>query len=919
MNITDYAKSPRSILGNQASANYQEHLSKIDQVRNGIYHNRKGQIPLSEITKDQDKLRKRIAREGFGLDTKSALERINGVPNFQDVAIIKKLARNSLSICRVCIRNSYGPSGYGTGFLIAPEILITNNHVLPDPETAKYSLAQFNYEIDESGRMLDPVSFKLNPEKFFLTSTYEPINDDPLSGLDFTLVAVDSLSDDSIPLEQFGFIRLDCNLGKIIEGENCVVIQHPNGDYKKVVLKDIRMITLTDNCLIYESDTLPGSSGSVVIGLGTGEVVALHHSSIPRLDSDGNWLRRDGSMVQPNDSDDMIDWIGNEGIRVSRIIDVIKKYPLSENMNAFKTRILTLSQPQPSKSVVSANMGSPHEEKQSTDKINNMEPLRYFEILLADHPQFIEDWENRSGELIKNLQSCVPLLPSSADPYNKRLFYLTVQSAKNPWLLASEIESLPHIEECIPDLQTITDIGISEENRSNVTGVESNLITKREDPWNEPEFLSKWGQSVSVKEAKKTGADYYRWWNWIAIRCPQDSIRAKDPKWKNITENLGKLRFVQLDTGYSRHSKVFEGWDLNQDYDFIDTDENAEDIMEGGLLRHAGHGTRTASIVVGNEIKAALGNVDGNGGLLTIGQNHYSKLIPYRIAKSVILIGRGKELMDAVKYAIRNNSDVMFMCMGSYPRPMFEAISKEAYYNGIIWVCAAGNEVELVVAPAMYPGTLAVAAINPDDKPWRGSSNGKSVDIAAPGEDVYVPVFDNNGKESMNYGSGTSYATPHVAAAAMLWKAKNLYDISVKYIYPWQIVEAFRYCVKKTARKPYKNWNTYYGEGILDLNTLLNEPLPDAKLLKDAYEGEKDPQYKDPGIREAAHYIWNVIMRKIKPGSTESLSEFELTDRGKQALEAFAKPSGLLKTESTRAANEVNMKSFIRDYFEQND
>lgn len=45
------------------------------------------------------------------------------------------------------------------------------------------------------------------------------------------------------------------------------------------------MLTLKDDFLIYESDTLPGSSGAVVIGLGTGEVVALHHSSIPNKKS----------------------------------------------------------------------------------------------------------------------------------------------------------------------------------------------------------------------------------------------------------------------------------------------------------------------------------------------------------------------------------------------------------------------------------------------------------------------------------------------------------------------------------------------------------------------------------------------------------------------------------------------------------
>ena len=41
---------------------------------------------------------------------------------------------------------------------------------------------------------------------------------------------------------------------------------------------------------------------------------------------------------------------------------------------------------------------------------------------------------------------------------------------------------------------------------------------------------------------------------------------------------------------------------------------------------------------------------------------------------------------------------------------MIYSIAKTAYERGIIWVCAAGKMVESVIAPAVYPGTIAVAA-----------------------------------------------------------------------------------------------------------------------------------------------------------------------------------------------------------------
>lgn len=548
-----------------------------------------------------------------------------------------------------------------------------------------------------------------------------------------------------------------------------------------------------------------------------------------------------------------------------------------------------------------------------------METAVNFEILLADNPIFMDDWENRANALVNGYQTCKPLFPFSTNPYSRRMFYLTVLSDKNPWELAAEIEGIPHIEHCIPDLETYTDVGIEDSNQYPGTAQESFVFQVQEKPWNEPDFLSRWANSATLNKVPTGGNNNYRWWNWFAVNYPPPQVSINLQFKVLLQSNLSRIRAVQLDTGYTRHSKVFGGYDLNQDYDFIDTDEDAEDSLSAGILRQPGHGTRTASILIGTAIKNDVLSHDGNAGLLSINNELFGKLIPYRIAKSVILIGRGKELIDAVKHALRNNTDVMFMCMGSYPRPMIEVIAREVYYKGIIWVCAAGNEVELVVAPAMYAGTIAVAAINPDDRPWKGSSNGEMVDIAAPGEDVYVPVVDSEGNESMRYGSGTSYATPHVAAAAILWKAKNLNDLKIKYNYPWQTVEAFRHSIRKCARIPVNYpWNTNYGDGILDLSALLNEPLPDAALLKDAYSGKPDPQYKDLGIREAVHYIWNVVLRKLKPGSTESLVDTDLTERGRKALEAYTKLAEDTVNESLTDSNNTLTRLLLRDFFEQN-
>lgn len=289
-------------LADKAARNYAAHADEISKITQRITENRNGFRALTEITDDKTRLLRRAAREGGQFE--QALERINGIPNFQDMAIVRKIVRASTRVCRIVLQGPSGISGYGTGCLVAPNVLITNNHVFPDADTASRAIAQFNYELGDNGQILTPVSFRLRPDLFFLTSPYKEQPDIRFSGRDFTLVAIEPTNAEGADLSRFGFIRLDPSLGKIIEGENCVVIQHPKGDYKKVVLKDIRLITLTDNFLIYEADTLPGSSGSLVLGLGTAEVVALHHSAVPRKDDAGNWLRKDGKPRQPGDTDD---------------------------------------------------------------------------------------------------------------------------------------------------------------------------------------------------------------------------------------------------------------------------------------------------------------------------------------------------------------------------------------------------------------------------------------------------------------------------------------------------------------------------------------------------------------------------------------------------------------------------------------
>lgn len=902
-------------IGDAAATNYKDNLRNINHVIVGIDKNRKGEMNLSDITNDQERLRLRISREAMPVE--KALERINGINNFQDTIVLQKLELLCKTVCRISLIKNGITEGYGTGFLIGNNLLITNHHVLPDVNAATGAIAEFNYELDENNRVKKTSVFRIQPQKFFMTSEYKKIADDPFSGLDFTIVAVEEKSADGASLSEFGFTKLDKGLGKIIEGESCVVIQHPQGQLKKVVLKDIRMLTLAENTLVYESDTLPGSSGSMVIGLGTGELVALHHSGVPRTDDQGNWLRKDGSIAGQNDGDDLIDWIGNEGIRVSRLANAVQNMPLAADMDKVRKKLIKLHE--------EIIKGSKTESQNinvmntaTTSAKTESKTTQYFEVMLSDDKRYQKDWSAKSKELIPGLVKSERLFPSSTNSNSARMYYLTVQSNVDAWALAREIESLPHVASCTPDIPLATDAGIEAAQKKTIgidpsgRAVEGFFGKKKT---SEEKFIDNWKDSKWYGEALKVNKDFIRQWNWLAINHPLKPGGA--PSYANsVIENLKKLKFVQLDTGYSSHPKIFKSYDLAQDLDFISDDADAMDEMDGGLLRQPGHGTRTASLTLG--IKDTIIQLDGNQGILTDGSSvPLAALIPYRVSKSVILIQRGKEMVDAASHAIRNNADVMFMCMGSLPRDMFDVVAREAYEQGVIWVCAAGNQVRFVIAPACYPGTIAVAAMNPDDKHWDGSCRGEAVDISAPGEDCYVPGWDDDGKFIMSYGSGTSYATPHIASAAMLWKATNLENLSKEYEFKWQIVEAFRQCLMQSAR-PNPNLETdKFGAGVLDLDKLLKMKLPKANTLTHAYAGKGLIPVRDLGEREMAHAVWNNAGNANAVAAGESFSNAPMSKYAAEALKVLVKNNSAVRsaTESAQLVTGAAMLPILESYF----
>ena len=179
----------------------------------------------------------------------------------------------------------------GTGFLVAPDILLTNHHVLPDEPTAAGCLALANYEAsppdDPAGR---PTATTLDPAALFVTD----------ADLDFTFCGV-------VGLDFLGVIPLDRERMHVAVDETVTIIQHPRGRPKEVALRENRVVRADGVILQYACDTEPGSSGSPVFN-DHWKPVAVHHASVLTDSPEG---RRVGSGSRAR--------YLNEGIRLSAI------------------------------------------------------------------------------------------------------------------------------------------------------------------------------------------------------------------------------------------------------------------------------------------------------------------------------------------------------------------------------------------------------------------------------------------------------------------------------------------------------------------------------------------------------------------------------------------------------------------------
>ena len=266
-------------------------------------------------------------------------------------------------------------------------------------------------------------------------------------------------------------------------------------------------------------------------------------------------------------------------------------------------------------------------------------------------------------------------------------------------------------------------------------------------------------------------------WNLPAIATEQGWELSKGSK---------DVIVAVVDTGVQLNHPDLQGR-LLTGYNAITNGSTPEDDV--------GHGTHVAGIV-----GALVNNGEGVAGI-----SWYNKILP---VKALDNSGAGTtySVAEGIIWAADNGAKVINLSLGNYADSQFlhDAI-KYAYDRDIVLVSAAGNDnTERPGYPAAYPEVIAVAATNASQEKASFSNYGDYIDVAAPGEGI-ASTYPDSQYAAL---SGTSMASPHVAALAGLVRSLNP-DLTNK--------EVMELMINNTVDLGTPGYDNYFGWGQVDI------------------------------------------------------------------------------------------------------
>ncbi len=218
------------------------------------------------------------------LSTDDISEKIIGENTLRPIAFLMRGLEVSKAVAYIEVSTDE-KSWSGTGFLIAPDLLLTNQHVLPDATLLSRTIFRFNYQLTFQGQAELFEDYKVFGQPDYIAN----------SELDYAIVRLAGN-----PGNKWGHLTLSTQIPAKDSRVN--IIQHPNGLPKQISIQNNFVKFASDTKLQYVTSTLPGSSGSPVFN-NKWEVVGLHHA--------GGWLREEDSYLH---------YYRNEGITIQSIM-----------------------------------------------------------------------------------------------------------------------------------------------------------------------------------------------------------------------------------------------------------------------------------------------------------------------------------------------------------------------------------------------------------------------------------------------------------------------------------------------------------------------------------------------------------------------------------------------------------------------
>ncbi len=331
---------------------------------------------------------------------------------------------------------------------------------------------------------------------------------------------------------------------------------------------------------------------------------------------------------------------------------------------------------------------------------------------------------------------------------------------------------------------------------------------------------------------------------------------AQDPKAADMY-HLTDLNVVEAQELAGDHKVKVGIIDTGIDYDHpelknkVIADFNVQEPMRRALKDS--HGTHVAGLVA-----AEKGNGVGGYGV------HPDADI---VSIDVFNGGWGTSdfaIAEGIMIAIEQEVDVINLSLGGPGTPIMEKAVDKALEAGITIVAAAGNDAsDYVSYPAGYEGVISVGATNEQKELAWFSTYGSSVDVVAPGDQVYSSDFLPYKGSTYSAYPGTSMASPIVAGVVSLLLSKHP-DLA-----PAEVM----YVLHQTAEDlGEEGFDQTFGYGLVDPVAVLNydiEQIPafpsveqDAKEHAEELTLEEDFETTGTMTYPGEAHSWSTFVRE---------------------------------------------------------